>query len=121
MDNKSKSNKMDDFMEDKKLSNENVGQIVKEKTNEMYKNVGLVQEELGKIELEGSSDKGLAKVTLTGQHEMKGLSINPELMKGSKEDLENSIKAAYKDAKTKMEDQVKLKMTEMAKELGFYG
>lgn len=71
-----------------------------------------MRKELGKVEVEGDSDKNLVKIVLTGQHELKKLTIDPNLLQESKETIESSIIAAYKDARAKVEGQVKQKMKE---------
>tara|TARA_Y100000590_G_scaffold462086_1_gene625284 strand:+ start:1732 stop:2052 length:321 start_codon:yes stop_codon:yes gene_type:complete len=61
-----------------------------------------VQESLKKIEAEGVSGGSLVKVVLTGEHEMKSISINPEARKEKEEILFDLIIAAHNDAKEKL-------------------
>jgi len=93
--------------------------MVEQKATEMYENVGSIQEELGKIEVEGKSEGDLVKIIITGQHEMKKLSIDQRLLKESGTTIENSIMAAYKDAKSQVEELVKQKMLDLADMIGF--
>jgi nucleoid-associated protein EbfC len=94
--------------------------MVEQKTTDMYRNVQTVQDELKEVTAEGESDKQLVKITITGQHDIKMLSVAPALLKESPKVVEHAIISAYQDAKVKMEEQVKLKMVEVAKRLGFF-
>ena len=66
------------------------------------------QESLKKIEVEGISGGGSIKIYLNGDGELIKLYIAPEIMKESKEILEDLIIAAHGDAKQK----VKIKASE---------
>ena len=66
------------------------------------------QEALKKIEVEGISGGGTIKVTLNGEGEMIKLFVSPEILKESKEIIEDLIIAAHNDAKQK----IKLKTSE---------
>ena len=66
------------------------------------------QESLKKIEVEGISGGGSIKIYLNGDGELIKLYIAPEIMKESKEILEDLIVAAHGDAKQK----VKIKASE---------
>ncbi|QAY95371.1 YbaB/EbfC family nucleoid-associated protein [Methylovirgula ligni] len=60
------------------------------------------QAELERIEVEGQSGGGLVRVTLTAKGLLKGLSLDPSLLKpDDKEMLEDLIVAAYDDARKK--------------------
>ena len=61
-----------------------------------------VQENLKKIEVEGTAGGNLVKVVLKGDYEMKSISVNPEA-KGEKEEIINDlIVAAHNDAREKL-------------------
>jgi len=107
-------------MDSKDLNNTSVKEMVEEKANEMYKKVHSVQAELEQINAEGESVKKLVKIILNGQHEIKKLSISPNLLKESHDVVEQSIVDAYKDAKIKIEKLVKEKMIQTASILGFF-
>ena len=66
------------------------------------------QDALKKIEVEGISGGGSIKIYLNGDGELIKLHIAPEMMKESKEILEDLIIAAHGDAKQK----VKMKASE---------
>jgi nucleoid-associated protein EbfC len=60
------------------------------------------QAELERIEVEGQSGGGLVRVTLTAKGLLKGLTLDPSLLKpDDKEMLEDLIVAAYDDARKK--------------------
>jgi len=72
------------------------------------------QDELGRLEVEGSSGGGMVGVTLTAKGEMKAVRIDPSLLTPSdKEMLEDLIVAAFSDAKTKADRAAAEKMQEL--------
>lgn len=73
-----------------------------------------LQEELGALEITGSSGGGLVSVTLTGKGDMKGVKIDPSLLKpDDAEIIEDLIVAATADAKAKVETRLQEKMSEV--------
>ena len=73
-----------------------------------------MQEEMKDLRLEGEAGAGLVKVTLNGKADMIGLKIDPSLAKADEvEILEDLIVAAYADAKSKMEQAIQDKMSEL--------
>ncbi len=78
-----------------------------------------MQEELAALEVEGQSGAGMVKVTLNGKGEMRGLKLDPGLVKpGEHEMIEDLIIAAFSDAKAKVEAQMQEKMQEVTGGLG---
>ena len=61
-----------------------------------------VQESLKKVEAEGASGGNLVKVVLSGDYEMKSISINPDARNEKEEILSDLIKAAYSDCREKL-------------------
>ena len=62
------------------------------------------QAELGRLEVEGASGGGMVGVTMTAKGDLKGVRIDPSLMRpADKEMLEDLIVAAFADAKGKAE------------------
>ncbi|MEL7429114.1 MAG: YbaB/EbfC family nucleoid-associated protein, partial [Pseudomonadota bacterium] len=51
------------------------------KAKEMQEKMQVMQEELMTLEVQGSSGGDMVKVTLNGKGQMKGISIDPALMK----------------------------------------
>src|ERR1043166_2039680 len=70
-----------------------------------------MQAELDQITVEGTSGGGLVTVTLTAKGEMKGVRIDPSLVKPEeKEIVEDLIVAAHADARRKGEALLAEKM-----------
>ena len=73
-----------------------------------------MQDELAALEVEGQSGAGMVKVTLNGKGEMRGLKIEPGLVKpGEHEMIEDLIIAAFSDAKAKVEAHVAEEMQKL--------
>jgi len=84
------------------------------KAQEMQAKVGEMQAELEAAEVVGSAAAGMVTVTLTGKGEMRGLKIDPSLLKEDEvEILEDLLIAAHADAKAKAEEISQSKMQEM--------
>ena len=60
------------------------------------------QEALKKIEVEGISGGNAVKVIMNGEGDLKKINFTEELLKESKEILEDLIVAAHNDAKSKL-------------------
>jgi len=70
-----------------------------------------MQAELDRLEVSGTSGGGLVTVTLTAKGEMKGVHVDPSLVKpDEKEILEDLIVAAHGDARRKAEALMQDKM-----------
>jgi nucleoid-associated protein EbfC len=70
-----------------------------------------MQAELDQIVVEGTSGGGMVTVTLTAKGEMKGVKIDPALVKPEeKEIIEDLIVAAHADARRKAEALLAEKM-----------
>jgi len=61
-----------------------------------------VQESLKKVEAEGASGGNLVKVVLSGDYEMKSISINLDAKNEKEEILNDLIIAAYNDCRDKL-------------------
>jgi len=70
-----------------------------------------MQAELERIEVEGRAGGGLVNVVLTAKGEMKGLRIDPSLLKADeKEILEDLVITAHEDARKKAAELMEEKM-----------
>ena len=70
-----------------------------------------MQKELETIEVEGQAGGGLVKLRLTAKVDMKGISIDPSLLKpGEAEILEDLLVAAHAEARRKAEALLAEKM-----------
>lgn len=73
-----------------------------------------LQAELDTIEVEGVAGGGVVAVTLTAKGDMKGVRIDPSLMKAEeREILEDLLVAAHADAKKKSESVMQEKMKQL--------
>tara|TARA_R110001599_G_scaffold29107_2_gene99860 strand:+ start:4830 stop:5153 length:324 start_codon:yes stop_codon:yes gene_type:complete len=88
------------------------------KAAEMQEKMQKAQEELANAEVQGESGAGLVKVTMTGRHDVRRVSIDPSLMSEDKEILEDLIAAAMNDAARKIEASSKDQMGGMLSGMG---
>ena len=92
----------------------NLGNLMKQ-AQEMQAKMQEMQERLASVEMSGASGAGMVTVTLNGKGEMRGVKIDPSLLKPEEaEILEDLIVAAAQDAKAKAEAVMQEKMQEMA-------
>jgi hypothetical protein len=81
---------------------------------EMKAKMEAMQAELAELVVEGQSGGGMVSVSLSGKGEMKGLKIDPSLLKPEDaEVVEDLIIAAFNDAKGKSEAEAQRKMAEV--------
>jgi DNA-binding YbaB/EbfC family protein len=80
-----------------------------------------MQDQIQHTEATGSAGNGLVTITLSGENDLKSITIKPECV--DREDLEglqDLIKAAYKDAKHKLQEQSPMNKMQMP-DLGMFG
>ncbi|HLG80278.1 MAG TPA: YbaB/EbfC family nucleoid-associated protein [Bradyrhizobium sp.] len=78
-----------------------------------------MQEELGNVEVEGSAGGGLVAVRMTAKMDVKGVKIDPSLMKADEVGiLEDLLVTAHADARRKAEAAMQEKMQLLAGGLG---
>ncbi|MCS6759496.1 MAG: YbaB/EbfC family nucleoid-associated protein [Candidatus Devosia euplotis] len=83
--------------------------------SEMKGKMKAMQAELANLVVEGRSGGSMVIVSLSGKGEMKGLKIDPSLLKEDDvEVLEDMIVAAHNDAKAKSEVAMQERMKEVA-------
>lgn len=81
----------------------NIGQMLKQ-AQEMQAKMADMQAQLADMTVDGVAGAGLVTVTLNGKGEMKGLKVDPSLIKPDEaEILEDLVVAAHADAKAKAE------------------
>lgn len=86
---------------------------------QMQEQMGSLQEQIVDIEVQGTAGAGLVTVTLNGKGDMKGLAVDPSLMKeDEKEILEDLIIAAHTEARAKVEQAIQEKTQELMGGLG---
>jgi hypothetical protein len=78
---------------------------------ELKSKMEAMQAELDSVEVEGIAGGGMVTVRLTAKSELKGVQIDPSLMKpDEKEILEDLLVAAHADARRKAETLLQDKM-----------
>ncbi|KJC49540.1 nucleoid-associated protein [Bradyrhizobium sp. LTSP849] len=78
-----------------------------------------MQEQLGNVEVEGISGGGLVAVRMTAKMDVKGVKIDPSLMKAEeREVLEDLLVTAFGDARRKAETAMQEKMQSLTGGLG---
>ena len=81
---------------------------------ELQSKMGDLQAELDTLEVEGTSGGGLVTITLSAKGDMRGLTIDPSLIKPDEaEILEDLIVAAHADARRKAEAAMAEKMKDV--------
>ena len=88
----------------------NIGNMMKQ-AQAMQANMQKVQAEIALIEVVGESGGGMVKVTMTGQHNVKRVQLEPAVVTEDREMLEDLIVAATNDAVKKVEAAVQVKMS----------
>jgi DNA-binding YbaB/EbfC family protein len=88
-----------------------LGNLMKQ-AQAMQENMQKAQEQLASIEVTGEAGGGMVKLLMTCRHDVKNVSIDPELLGDveDKEILEDLIAAAMNDAVRKVEKTTQDKM-----------
>jgi DNA-binding YbaB/EbfC family protein len=79
----------------------------------MQDNMKKAQEAIAALEVEGEAGGGLVKVTMTGRHDVRRVSIDPTLLGEDKDMLEDLVAAAVNDAVRKVDVASQEKMAGM--------
>lgn len=87
-----------------------LGNLMKQ-AQEMQANMQRAQEELASMEVTGESGGGLVKVTMTGKHEVRRVSIDDSLVGDDKDMLEDLVAAAINDASHRIDSATKERMS----------
>ena len=87
----------------------NIGNMMKQ-AQAMQANMQKVQAEIAALEVVGESGGGMVKVTMTGQHNVKRVQLEPTVISEDREMLEDLIASATNDAVKKVEAAVQAKM-----------
>ncbi len=91
----------------------NLGQMMQQ-AQKIQAKMAEMQEKLVELEISGSSGGGMVAVTLNGKNEMIGIKIDPALANGDEmEVLEDLIRAAFGDARSKVEAETNKRMSEL--------
>ncbi len=95
----------------------NLGNLMKQ-AQKMQENLQKAQQEIARLEITGESGGGLVKITLTGRHEARRVSIDDSLLTDDKDMLEDLVAAAINDAVRKVEQVTQDKIAGMAGGMG---
>ncbi len=95
----------------------NIGQLMKQ-AQMMQENMRRMQEQLASMEVEGQAAAGKVKVVMTCKHEVRRVTIDPELAGEDRELLEDLMVAAFNDAARQVDATVSEKMGGMTAGLG---
>ncbi|ABC24266.1 YbaB/EbfC family nucleoid-associated protein [Rhodospirillum rubrum] len=91
----------------------NIGQMLKQ-AQQLQTRMAEVQEELKAMDVSGQSAAGMCVVTLDGKGGVRSIKIDPSLVDPKEtEVMEDLIVAAFNDAKAKVDEMVKEKMSEL--------
>ncbi len=86
---------------------------------EMQGRMQQMQEELQKVEIDGSAGGGMVSVTMNGRHEILNVRIDPEVVvPDDVEMLEDLVTAAVNDARAKLEERMQSEMGKLTGNLG---
>ncbi|HEU4654438.1 MAG TPA: YbaB/EbfC family nucleoid-associated protein [Steroidobacteraceae bacterium] len=90
----------------------NIGNLMKQ-AQQLQANMQRAQAEIALLEVTGEAGGGMAKVVMTGKHEVKRVTLDPSLIGDDKEMLEDLIAAAVNDAVQKVERTTQEKMSSL--------
>jgi len=94
-----------------------LGSLMKQ-AQQMQEQLQKHQEELADLEVDGESGGGMVRVTMSGRHDVRRVSIDPALMGDDREMLEDLVAAAVNDAVQKVEASTRDKLSGMTSGLG---
>ena len=97
-----------------------IGNLMKQ-TQKMQEEMQKAQQRLSTLEVEGQAGGGLVKITMTGKHEVRKVSVEDSLLRDDKDMLEDLIAAAFNDASNKVEQIMKDQLSGLAGGLNLPG
>lgn len=86
----------------------NIAQLMQQ-AQKMQEQLKKAQEELGSLEVVGQAGGGLVTVAMNGRHEVRQVSIDPEIA-DDREMIEDLVAAAVNDAINKVQETSREKM-----------
>lgn len=90
----------------------NINDLMKQ-AQQMQQKMQQMQEEAAKAEVTGESGAGMVKIVMNGRHDVRKVSIDPDVLKEDKEFLEDLLAAAVNDAVRKVEEAQRKQMEKM--------
>ena len=76
------------------------------------------QEEVARLEVRGEAGAGMVKVVMTGRHDVRKVEIEPSVLTGDRQMLEDLIAAAVNDANRRVEAATEERMSRVATGMG---
>ncbi|MFQ3235613.1 MAG: DNA-binding YbaB/EbfC family protein [Paraglaciecola sp.] len=89
-----------------------MGNMMKQ-AQQMQERMQKNQEELAQIEVTGEAGAGLVKITMTCNHNVRRVVIDPSLMDDDKDMIEDLVAAATNDAVRRVQETTKEKMADV--------
>ncbi|MDF2179556.1 YbaB/EbfC family nucleoid-associated protein [Aliiglaciecola sp. CAU 1673] len=86
-----------------------MGNLMKQ-AQQMQDRMQKMQQELAEMEVTGEAGAGMVKVTMTGNHNVRRVSIDESLMEDDKDMIEDLVAAAINDAVRRVQETSKEKM-----------
>ncbi|MBI4697023.1 MAG: YbaB/EbfC family nucleoid-associated protein [Gammaproteobacteria bacterium] len=86
-----------------------IGNLMKQ-AQRMQEEMQRAQEQIATMEVTGEAGAGLVKIVMNGRHDVKSVTISPELMQDDRSMLEDLLAAAVNDANRKVEALTKERM-----------
>ena len=80
---------------------------------QMQSKMAEMQEQLDAAELKGASGGGLVEVTMNGKGDVRAVRIDPSLLSGEPEIVEDLIVAAFTDAKSRVDQHAAEEMKKL--------
>lgn len=87
-----------------------MGNIMKQ-AQQMQERMQKAQEELANIEVTGEAGAGMVKVTMTCNHSVRRVELDPSLMEDDKDMIEDLVAAAINDAVRRIQETSQDKMS----------
>ena len=97
-----------------------IGQLMKQ-AQRMQAEMQKAQAELASLEVQGEAGGGLVRLVMTCAQQVKSLTIDPSLVSGDREMLEDVVVAAFNDALRKVERTVQERYSGLTAGLGLPG
>jgi DNA-binding YbaB/EbfC family protein len=89
-----------------------MGNMMKQ-AQQMQERMQKNQEELAQVEVTGEAGAGLVKITMTCNHNVRRVVIDPSLMDDDKDMIEDLVAAATNDAVRRVQEMTKEKMEDV--------
>ena len=87
----------------------NIGQLMQQ-AQKMQENLKKAQEEMAELEVTGEAGGGLVKVVMNGRHEVRRVTIDPDVA-DDREMIEDLVAAAVNDAVNRVQEMMQEKMS----------